>query len=706
MQKGTSVDSVNRPVDRRAFLKRFLATAGCFAASASAVPFSPGISPAHAQSGLYRFPQGVASGDPQPDAVMLWTRVEPAIASTAPIDLYVQLSEREDFTTIVLQQALRATTRSDYTVRFLAQGLKPDTVYFYRFFAGGDQPNFIGRTRTAPAADAERPVRFAFVSCQNYEAGFYGAYRRLVLEDEAAAPEERIDFVLHLGDFIYEVAGDVPEEITPARLLPALPDGSEPWVPDGTRPWWRRGAQAAVTLADYRHLYKTYLSDPDLQAARARFAFVNTWDDHEFTNDSWQSHDTYFGDGEPAQKRKVAANQAWFEFVPAILTGAESVGGVGNPARDFRRARVRNAPMGEPDDTYLFQGKDNLAALGSLTIYRTSTWGKVLDLVVTDTRSYRSPPVMTEEVDAFLDEAPLPPIRIIRTLDAGRAANGGEPPETLSYGTQEIANPRRDKPAGTCLGAAQKDWFKATLKASSAAWRIWANSIPALALRLDLSKVPFADLEDGYVGTDAWQGYPGELGELMRFVREEQIPNVVSCAGDYHMHAAGRLPVDPDADDLEFAAAEFATTSISSNTVFHGAERSTRNSATFRQVVVIEDGEDLLPNWNNTLVNGMRAGMATAYTGSPMIGRVVSNRRASPGLEHMDSNAHGFSVATVEVDRMTVTFVDVGDVRKDAGPAGPPVRCRTTFTLNAWGPGGEPEPLEPSFEGEPPFPYG
>ena len=104
-----------------------------------------------------------------------------------------------------------------------------------------------------------------------------------------------------------------------------------------------------TALADYRFLYKTYLMDPDLQAARARFPFIHTWDDHEFTNDCWQSHDTYFGDGSPAQVRKLAANQSWFEYIPAMLSDAVSFSGVGPAAHDFRSATVQNTPMGAPD---------------------------------------------------------------------------------------------------------------------------------------------------------------------------------------------------------------------------------------------------------------------------------------------------------------------------------------------------------------------
>ena len=695
-------------LNRREFLKLFTANAGCFALAASSLPFSSRRAQAQSSDGYFHFPQGVASGDPQSDAVMLWTRVTTTDPSSPEmktwIDLYVQVAEDEAFERLVAEQAVRADSSSDHTIRLFVHGLAPDTVYYYRFYAGSDHSPQIGRTRTAPRPGASRQVRFAAVSCQNYEQGYFGAFRRLVNDDLAAAADEQIDFVLHLGDFIYERTGDVPEERQPARLISPLPDGSAPWIPDGTNSYWQKGGQAAVTLADYRHLYKIYLSDPDLQAARARFPFVHTWDDHEFTNDAWQAHDTYFGDGEPAQKRKVAANRAWFEFIPAVLTRAPAINGIGSPAHDFRNTRVDDTPLEEHDDAYLYQG-ESLKAVSSLTIYRTLRWGAMLDLVLTDLRSYRSPPVLSGEVKELIAGAPVPPVRLIKLLDAGRTANNGNPPDTIAYGGKEIPNPRRTAPPGTQMGAAQKDWFKKVLKASRARWRVWANGGPALQMRLDFSRIPFAALEDGYVGTDAWQGYPGELRELLGFIKEEKIANTVSIAGDYHTFAAGRLPVDPDANELRFVIPEFATAAISSGSLFDGVERISRSNSFLRRAVVIEDDGKIRENWNNTLVNGLRAGVLVNYTDSEYLFDLVRNERTSPGLDYVDSDCHGYMVVTLNDDAITAEQVNVGNVIRDEGPEGSTVMRRTRFRLPAWQGGDEPERPVPEFEGPPPYPW-
>jgi alkaline phosphatase D len=690
-------------ISRRSFLKNFTAIAGCFVATA-AVPFAPAyamgvtVNPA-------RFPQGLASGDPQPDAILLWTRAVPDMPA-GEVELVCQVATDEAFEKVVIEEWMTVTAESDFTARFFAQGLSPDTRYYYRFLANGEVSPHTGRTRTAPALDAEREMRFAFTSCQNYERGFYGSWSRLVADDVSAPEDEQLDFVLFLGDFIYEVIGDVPKGVDASRKIAPFPDGSAPWVPDGTKPYWTPGATWAVTVDDYRHLYKTYLSDPDLQAARARFPFICTWDDHEFTNDSWQAHDTYFGDGEPAQPRKVAANQAWFEFIPAILSESKPVAGIEQNASDFKSTNVQLSAYEAYDDALLNTNQDSLAALATMTIYRSLSFGKMLDLVVTDLRSYRSPPIVTEPVKELLGgSSRINAVRIIKALDAGRTANGGNPDQKLAYQDREIDNPRLDSPMGTCMGAEQKAWFKETMKASTAKWRIWANSIPALSMRLNLSQVPSTELEDAYLGVDAWQGFPGELNELMSFVKQEGISNLVSCSGDYHTSAAGRLSVDPDAEDLEFAAVDFATTSISSGNLFSGAEASLDEDNPFRPFVVYESGGKLVENFNNTIVNGVRSGLAANYTGSSMISSFLSTDRASPGLDFMDSNAHGYCLATVGTDSTEVTLVNVGSISQKPDANGQPVLRRTTFNVPSWSDGGSPTLSAPSFSGTPPFPF-
>src|SRR5262249_31533300 len=197
----------------------------------------------------------------------------------------------------------RALVGAAHTCGVRVAGREPDRVYWSRFVAEGGGGSRVGRSRTAPAPDDPRAVRFAFVSCQNVCEGAQNAYRRMIFEDERAAEADRLSFVLHLGDFVYEVV-DYPEDSPDGhrydrRLRAAVRS------PDGEKiaglPF-----HVAASLRDYRVLYQSYLHDPDIQDARARFPFVAIWDNHEFSWMGWQSFQRFGGETRPAQTRKVA----------------------------------------------------------------------------------------------------------------------------------------------------------------------------------------------------------------------------------------------------------------------------------------------------------------------------------------------------------------------------------------------------------------
>src|SRR5258705_12764524 len=174
----------------------------------------------------------------------------------------------------------------------------------------------IGRTITAPGENDPRPVRFTFVSCQNANMGAQTAYRRMIYEDQRAPEAERLSFVLHLGDFIYEIVWypeDRPQGYYDRRLRDIVRYASGEKISDFHIP---------TTLADYRAVYRAYLGDPDLQDARARWPFVSMWDNHEFSWQGWQSFEQFDGINRPAQTHKVMANQAWFEYQPARVAKA------------------------------------------------------------------------------------------------------------------------------------------------------------------------------------------------------------------------------------------------------------------------------------------------------------------------------------------------------------------------------------------------
>lgn len=157
------------------------------------------------------FPQGVASGDPDEHSAILWTRRP--LPGRKRADLTVEVSLDPAFQTVVAATRARLLAAADWTCRVLVGGLEPATVYWYRFTDHTGHGSRIGRTITAPQPSDSRSVSFAFVPCQSVNEGAQNAYRRMIWEDERAAPERRLGFVLHLGDFIYEVV-EYPDEVS------------------------------------------------------------------------------------------------------------------------------------------------------------------------------------------------------------------------------------------------------------------------------------------------------------------------------------------------------------------------------------------------------------------------------------------------------------------------------------------------------------
>jgi len=685
---------------RRTFIRRFLQGAGCFAVAAH-LPGFPTLSAAGLdRPGQYHFPHGLASGDPTPSSVVLWTRVTPTSdARPDAIPLIVQVAPSPDFAHVVAEQQLVANASDDFTVRVLVHDLAPDTRYFYRFLAAGDVSALTGRTRTAPRPDSDRAIRFAFASCQSYEGGFYSAYRTLIEEDKAAAPEEQLDFVLHLGDYIYEVQG-----YGGARHLPDFPSGGA--TMDDDVDWARRHA---VTLADYRHLYKTYLTDPDLREARARWPFLVTWDDHEFSDDCWQGMATFTPEGEPAQERKVAANQAWFEYIPALLTGSPSVGDVPSQAADFEPVEVENAPLTDFDDHGLSREPNNLAAIESLTIYRSFRWGQHVALVLTDTRSYRSahpvPGPMGVEISG--NARYIAPLPLVQALDAGRTFENGQPPETITLGAQEVPNVRRDAPPGTMLGAQQKQWLKGVLQASDATWKLLGTSVPLMPMRLDLDQID-PDAVPAAFTIDTWEGYPSEREELLGFMAEAGMTNIVSLAGDNHNSFAGYLARSYEEDTLEPIGAEFSVCGISSTSVWQAMEGIVAPGEPFRPLVALDrPGAPPLEALNMTFRHGTRASATLTETGGNLEAAIAQrNPDQNPHLTYVDSNAYGFARLEVTGERAACTFTTIAPPVEQTNGAGATVLRRVRHTLPAWTADDEPLLQGPTIEGTPPFPMG
>ena len=275
----------------------------------------------------YPFKLGVASGEPLPDSVILWTRLAPDPFNgggmpAANVPVQWQIADDENMRRIISNGTVIATRELGHSVHVEAQGLRPATWYWYQFRVG-NEVSPIGRTRTAPRfGDRTDSFRFAFASCQNWEQGYFAAYKHMAQED--------LDLVVHLGDYIYE------GQPNPQALRP------------------HEGTGEPITIEQYRNRYAQYKSDPNLQAAHAAFPWIVTWDDHELDN-NWADEIPQDPEQQPKEnflKRRAAAFQAYYENMPL---------------RPFSKPKGIN-----------------------LQLYRRLTFGDLVEFNVLDTRQYRS----------------------------------------------------------------------------------------------------------------------------------------------------------------------------------------------------------------------------------------------------------------------------------------------------------------------------
>ena len=689
---------------RRDFLAAFARSAGCFVAMASTTALV-GCSRPRSTPGRFGFPQGVASADPLPDAVVLWTRVEPEEAGTDSVELQVQVARDPEFSDVILEQAVLAERSFDFTVRCFTAGLESDRSYHYRFLAPDGSASRVGRTRTAPPEDADRPLTVAVCSCQHYEEGLFSAYRRLLLDDEQAADDRRIDLVVHVGDFIYEAGNRRPlvsldgEEIDLRNA-----DGSQRFVASlpSKGPVGPMGEQlVAESLDDYRELYKIYLLDPDLQDARAAFPFVCIWDDHEFYNDAWQSHHP----SGPSQRRKMDSNQAWFEYIPAALSSNPVPG---NPARDFSPAEVSDVELAGFDDNYLSREPNNLAAIGTLSIYRSLRWGRMAELLLVDGRSYRGPRGVDASIPGgeFLTNEPQP-AELVAVQNAGRTAYGGNPPATVSLGGEEIPNSRRDSPAGSLLGAGQKQWLTASLLDSESRWKVICNDVPLMRFGFDMTFRDYGSHDDLW-WTDAWDGYPLERRELMTFIADQGITNAVSLTGDRHAHFAGVVLDDFDSDSPRAVMAEFAGSSICSGPRLKNQSNSTQSVPALNGRVQFDGSRfgyprAIMPALNAWLLFGAEAAARLGETGDEQAAMQQAVDAVNPHLHYADTDGVGYVIVRFAADGASAEFVTVDEPTAHPGTDGPAVWRRVRFAVPAWSAGEEPSLEYAGMEGETPL---
>ena len=359
---------------RRRFLNRLSIAAGTIAAGTTPLVALADEGEFHEWRGQRRFlrpgrqffPQSVASFEPRPDSVIVWARLHDADYPGQDLELTLLVGTDPWLKRVVAATRLNARALDDGVVQVKLTELQAKTRYYYRFAyekRGRWFGSAIARTRTAPLAHDTTPAHFALVSCQDAIGRYYNAYFAALAQDP--------DFVLHVGDYIYETTGApaAGRGLQFSDLAGAIRLGT------AAAPF-----HAAASVSNYRELYQFYRSDALLQRMHERFAFVNTWDDHEYADDCWQATATHF-DGrrdENNPQRRRNAEQVFFEYVAVDVDGAQPEGQAELSHRDLY-----------PDTR----------------LYRDLRYGKNLHLALTDSRSFRPDHLIPE--DAFPGSVPV-----------------------------------------------------------------------------------------------------------------------------------------------------------------------------------------------------------------------------------------------------------------------------------------------------------
>ncbi len=397
------------------------------------------------------FPQSLASGDPRESSVIVWTRVQAAAGDTQDRQLILQVSTDADFKNLFVEQSFTAKADHDHCLKVRVTALEADTFYYYRFVLKvGDKyyRSRTGRTRTAPSASSSRTVKFAYVSCQDFIGRFYNPYMKMAAMD--------LDFIVHLGDYVYETTGDPRfQSATSSRKVQfsdvagAIVLGSAP-----------NQYYAAQSLSNYRDLYKTYRSDSALQLVHENFPFVCIWDDHEFADDSFGATSTHSNDVqiELNEDRKRNAERAYFDYMPV----------------DIHSSQATQIALEQTSGDFYPE----------TTLYRDFRFGSNVHLVMTDFRSHRPDHLIPEHAfpgHVALDKAAC--IAVFTSLAGGDAVAGA----AMYEATKASFKPYID--LGTAPFNAYSNFFKLALTSYYMIEGASAARADALATALSTAKL-------------------------------------------------------------------------------------------------------------------------------------------------------------------------------------------------------------------------
>lgn len=610
---------MTEPRTRRNFLKLSVVAAGAVLPTACYTDATDPTVLTEEESARF-FPQSIASGDPRPDSIVLWVRAIDPDKPDAEPELQLVLARDEAMTDLVelsaAAQAMPTSADTDHCLMVRIGGLDPATTYYYRFGyrrLEGIAQTKLGRTRTAPALDSEQPVRLAVMSCQDYIGKYFHVARHISTQD--------VDFVLHLGDYVYETTGD------PSFQSSDDDRTVEFSAPEEALELSRGDARyfAAQSLSNYRDLYKIYRSDPDLQALHERHPIIAMWDDHEFSDDCYGDVANYTDgrEDEASPKRRAAADQAWSEYMPVDYTPRTD--------KSATVASKLDKDGGFPDN---------------FSIFRSFVFGQHLELVLTDLRRFRPDHLVPEDappgavfftaadVSDYLDEAPADLVPYVDVdsfakgvyrkalidnadalaitpesvtgdfsaawINAALAKLGADDlPEPIDLTDAELprgyayhsllkseqfsrvgaryavalrpfealATKRWEETSGqseNLMGEAQREWFLKTLHDSARTFKIWGSEICFQPRRIDLTAVSAAppELQTVFsISAEDWDGFPNERRALLKEL--SNAGNVLVLSGDLHCFLAGTPYLEADEATR---VVELTTSSVSSTT--------------------------------------------------------------------------------------------------------------------------------------------
>lgn len=389
----------------------------------------------------------------------------------------------------------------------------------------------------------------------------------------------------------------------------------------------------------------------------------------------------------------------------------------------FGAPQVENVAIDRWDDNGLGTEPNNLAAINSLIAYRTLPYGKHLDLILTDQYSFRSEdPTDAEGVGNIYDPSfnGMFSEEAMVALDAGRAFNGGNPPAELTFGDTRIANPRKNAPPRTFLGARQKAWFLDQLRGSAATWKIWGSSLGTLDLRADPQNLPdgmtqrkwpagtFAQIGSGDYGS-AYH----ERGEIYGLVRDAKITGFAIVSGDRHAfwagYAAPRLPPA----EFEPVGISFVGASLASPGAMEALEHRFPKKHPLRPLFLADrpadaagaaGGNDAGPAWTYNMLrkHGVRSCLEYARSFDLKRAHAVSNASLSPHVEFVDMGGHGYATVRLTGDEMRTEFLCIPrPITRSDRPDGGPLRYCVVHTASLCKPGERPRLRQEVVEGDP-----